>query len=198
MRGDWFLTVAGGSHSERLASLAVDLLSSRRANYDRLRSGLGLPTRRIVAKEELRTRILTSHRREVDGDSNQPERLRHVLYSELLRLGGSLQKGDGLANPQNVEWDFHWLWRSRLKYFHRHARIWQDWVCQMILWWQFMRYVNRDKWINGFERYDRTTAGEAGGPESAQSLFMERCQTLADQLKEATPPDPHVIDTLPA
>lgn len=220
MRGDWFLTVAGGSRSERLASLAIDILNSRRANRVRLESGLGLPTRRLVEEEQrlsgishpakmplLKTRILTAHRneeRDVKQASQQDssneergERLRHVLYHELISLGGPLYaKEERKSYPSDVQLDFHWLWRSRLKYFHRHARIWQDWICQMILRWQYMRYVNRENWVNGFERYDEI---ERGKTSEAQLQFEDWCRSLADQLKEATPANrPHVINTLPA
>ncbi len=47
VRGDWFLAVARNSRSMRLADRALDLLSTRRANVDRLQLGLGLPTRKI-------------------------------------------------------------------------------------------------------------------------------------------------------
>jgi hypothetical protein len=215
MRGDWFLTVAGGSRSERLASLALDMLNSRRANYERLQSGLGLPTRRIVEEEKelssppsdlsrVKTRILTSHRKEEKKDNREAfdavadsekhsGRSRHVLYDELIELGGPLNRKirDG-EMPPNPE-DFHWLWRSRLKYFHRHAKIWQDWVGEIILFWQYMYYVNRDNWTIGFELYDQENP-----IRKARSQFEERCETLARRLKQATPPDRQVINTLPA
>src|SRR5205085_11463416 len=58
VRGDWFLAVAGGSRSGRLAERALDLLNSRRANYTRLKQGLGLPTRHLFSAE-LRTSLVT-------------------------------------------------------------------------------------------------------------------------------------------
>jgi hypothetical protein len=46
-RGDWFLSVAKGSRSPRLAEHAIDLLCSRRSNLARLLEGIGLPTREL-------------------------------------------------------------------------------------------------------------------------------------------------------
>ena len=245
VRGDWFLTVAGGSRSERLANLALDMLNSRRANYTRLERGLGLPTRMILEEEqrsvwdgesdprpELRTSLLVASKKktvskkkaaskkEDDVQANEkPGRVRHILYHELLNLGGPLyKKGEqGSDRPS-----FHWLWRSRLDYFHRHARICQEWVCRMILWWEYMRYVNRENWMNGFLRYDEVEAEEKKeeeGEKGRKSLyftkkdlfesskgkvdnrawlkFEELCDTLADELKQATPTKQEVINTLP-
>src|SRR5207253_6051294 len=48
VRGDWDLAIAKGSLSTRLGERALDLLSSRRAQIERLRNGLGLPTRDVT------------------------------------------------------------------------------------------------------------------------------------------------------
>ena len=52
IRGDWFLAVAAGSRSERLGRRALDLLSSRRANFRRMELGIGLPTRDISSPDQ--------------------------------------------------------------------------------------------------------------------------------------------------
>jgi hypothetical protein len=235
VRGDWFLTVAGGSRSERLAKLALDVLNSRRGNYERLRLGLGLPTRRILdedarlywAREDsleepnLRTSILTAGRRreaQNEPDEKSRRRLTHVRYHELLKLGGPCREADEKKFPH--EQDFHWLWRSRLKYFHRHALIWQEWVNEMLLWWKYMRDVNQEKWVNGFLRYDLMEQVQTrmmqnqrrrkpknkediyssieDGDNEARLKFERRCESLSDQLRQATPIESPVTNTLPA
>lgn len=199
VRGDWFLAVAGGSRSGRLADRALDLLSSRRANYSRLEKGLGLPTRvlydpeRGLEETELRTNLLTldlgaeegeeSGRHHDDGETPS-RRISRVKYSNLLKIGENEQKG------------FYWFWRSGLRDYDRHTRIWQDWLGQMIFWWDRMRYVERDNWVNGFERYDDITADEKQGygvkdRETGQKLlawekFDKRCTNLIEELHQAT------------
>jgi KaiC/GvpD/RAD55 family RecA-like ATPase len=199
VRGDWFLAVAGGSRSGRLADRALDLLSSRRANYSRLEKGLGLPTRKLydpdrgLEEAELRTNLLTLDLGSQEGsdyatqeDGGSPSyRISRVKYSNLLMIG---------ANEQGR---FHWLWRSGLSDYDRHTRIWQDWLGQMIFWWDRMRYVERDNWVNGFERYDDIIADEKNGyygvrdRETKQELlawkkFGKRCLHVIEELRQAT------------
>ncbi|HWS88370.1 MAG TPA: ATPase domain-containing protein [Pyrinomonadaceae bacterium] len=175
VRGDWFLAASGGSRSGRLADRALDLLTSRRANHTRLQKGLGLPTRRLDGPG-LPTSILTldfsPHR---DPSRNEvPRRISRVKYDNLMKIGG-----DTAGGPP----DFHWFWRSGLFNYHRHTRVWQNWLEQMILWWDRMRYVYRDDWMNGFKRYDQLDGGES---VKAWDRFNERCNRLIKELREAT------------
>jgi KaiC/GvpD/RAD55 family RecA-like ATPase len=219
VRGDWFLTVAGGSRSERLADRAMDLLSSRRANYTRLKQGLGLPTRLLVF-DQLRTCLVTldygspldndaespTAEAEVPAGEKRPKRPRResrVLYENLIKIGGPLKSDAESASEKKAEpkspQDFHWFWRSGLANYHRHARVLQDWLSQMILWWGRMRYVERDSWKNGFKRYDEIVAHENSGDEikgylekpdeelEAWTKFKDRCEHLLEELKQATP-----------
>ncbi|HEV2800588.1 MAG TPA: ATPase domain-containing protein [Pyrinomonadaceae bacterium] len=199
IRGDWFLAVAGGSRSGRLADRALDLLSSRRANYTRLKRGLGLPTRNLhdpllgLSDPELRTSLLTLDAGAEDADGSAEEgkspahRISTVKYSNLLRIG------------QDEGRDFYWLWRSGLPDYDRHTKIWQDWLGQMILWWDRMRYVEKNNWVNGFERYDDIVAGEHvainekyaptskdGTVLEAWSKFENNCDQLVRELRQAT------------
>ncbi len=156
VRGDWFLAVAGGSRSSRLADNALDLLTSRRANHTRLKRGLGLPVRKIEAGIGLRTGLSTFNKgHELEGFPEETTyRTRQVLYKDLLKLGGdNKHSGD----------EFYWLWRSSLYRYYRHVKLWQDWLNHMILWWERLRYLERDAWVNGFERYDWIDAEQARG-----------------------------------
>jgi len=184
VRGDWFLAAAGGSRSERLADQALDFLNTRRANYDRLRCGLGLPVRRIVT-DQLRTGIMT-----LDYGDKDRRRVSSVHYENLIRLGGPVE---GLTSPSDPAAresfepkDFHWFWRSRLHQFARHTRIWHDWLWQTSVWWNRMREVDKDSWVNGFERYDQMIDRSAAeDPLQAWRLFRERCNHLVRELKDA-------------
>jgi KaiC/GvpD/RAD55 family RecA-like ATPase len=175
VRGDWFLAASGGSRSGRLADRVLDLLTSRRANHSRLRKGLGLPMRRLGVPE-LPTSILTiDFGRYRDNSANQvPRRVSRVKYENLVKTGGDSENGHE---------DFHWFWRSGLSNYHRHTRIWQTWLEQMIVWWNRMRYVYRDDWVNGFERYDNPEGVES---VRAWSRFKDRCAHLIEDLKQAT------------
>jgi KaiC/GvpD/RAD55 family RecA-like ATPase len=173
VRGDWFIAAAGGSRSGRLAERGIDLLTSRRANHIRLQKGLGLPVRRLE-DPELPTAILS-----IDYGSGYDPKLRsrrisRVKYSNLVSIGN---------DPENDTQNFHWLWRSGLSNYHRHTRIWQNWLEQMIKWWDRMRYVYRDNWVNGFERYDSMVRGNT---VEAWDEFNRGCNRLVKELKQAT------------
>ncbi len=137
-RGDWFLGVASGSRSRRLGERAIDLLTSRRANITRMLLGLGLPVRgfassitgeRRTSDAEFRSRLRTY------DDQEHPRRLR---LQDLLRLSGITTLDLLAASHQNEDApdlsvatnaiDFRHLWRSRLRAYDRHARIWSRWL----------------------------------------------------------------------
>lgn len=181
IRGDWFLAVAGGSRSGRLADRALDLLSSQRANLDRLQLGLGLPTRRIVNEDEyqhLRTKLLAP----------SPDDERSVTYANLLRISGrSISDSDKLGVG-----DFFWLWRSGLGYYHRQGRILDKWLKRMLLWWERLRYKEKNNWRSGFEVYDlliKQEFHEVSKLESWQN-FPKLCDFLIAELRQATLVDP--------
>lgn len=143
VRADWFLAVAGGSRSNRLADHALDLLSSQRANVTRLQEGIGLPTRRLFDQTDkqshLRTRLISAPKGEA---------LKNVEYDALRRIGAQ-------ANPENEE--FYWLWRSGIWAYNRHSRIWHKWLNRALLWWHAWHQRYGSSWANGFEVYDLLT-----------------------------------------
>lgn len=190
VRGDWFLSIAGGSRSERLADQALDFLNTRSANYQRLRCGLGLPVRRIVT-DQLRTGILTLDYGDHRIDNKRRRRVSRVHYENLIRLGGPVEDlaSDDGSGPQPFRpADFYWFWRSQLAHFSRHTRIWHDWLSQTIIWWNRMRQVDGDDWVNGFERYDRMAYPQGQKePLEAWELFQGRCKHLIRELKNTSP-----------
>ncbi len=136
-RGDWFLAVASGSRSDRLANRAVDLLCSQRANARRMRHGIGLPVRHLLRDpardaDKLHTALRT-----------QPTGGKSLTYAQALALG---------ATAADSENDFGWLWRSRLRDYHRQDFIWQGWLYRMLRVSQRLRETE-SVWRSGFEIY---------------------------------------------
>lgn len=140
VRADWFLAVAGGSRSSRLADHALDLLSSQRANITRLQEGIGLPTRKLFDKSKgsshLRTRLVAAPKGRA---------LENIEYDDLRRIGA--QQGNGE--------DFFWLWRSGIWGYNRHSRVWHKWLNRALLWWHSKHQLYNSSWTNGFDAYDR-------------------------------------------
>jgi KaiC/GvpD/RAD55 family RecA-like ATPase len=188
VRGDWFLAVASGSRSERLADRALDLLSSRRSNFARLEQGIGLPTRDI-GEGYWRTNLVTVGR---EGRGTT------VTYSELCSLG--------VRSSPPEEQTFYWLWRSRLRDYPRHMRIFQEWLSQIVLWWDLMRNsYTGDAWMEGFRRYDQVAEIERNGRTLSESddetlrrvwqrfeLFLNSLKKSLQQANRATVPKPSV------
>jgi hypothetical protein len=186
IRGDWFLAVAAGSRSDRLADRALDLLSSRRANWRRLEEGLGLPTRDLG--EGYLPTPLRHLKNPLFRDIPYP-RVSHVQYSDLRKLGSADSDDAG----------FHWLWRSRLVGYSSHARIWQKWLAGMASWWHRLSvgFRNEDNWMDGLAKYDdlkktgrdltSEELNELYKAELAYERFNPFCEGLRGVLERATP-----------
>lgn len=136
VRGDWFLAVATGSRSDRLANRAIDLLCSPRANARRMRWGIGLPARRLCKSSADLENLYTELRRYPRGKG------------ESLSLKAALGLG-----PSEGERAFSWLWRSALANYNRQNAIWQGWLYKMVRISQQLR-ESETNWVSGFELYD--------------------------------------------
>jgi hypothetical protein len=175
VRGDWDLAIAKGSLSYRLGERALDLLSSRRANVERLRRGIGLPTRDVISPRK-RGRVWTklSVVRE-DGS------VRRLFYQDLRRLGASsdLARRDRQA--------FYWLWRSSLANYDRHARFWQIWLCWMVGSWKEL-FGQDFPGRTAFQAYDEIREGrvDPGKLRGFKGEFRMRCDYLLAALKQAS------------
>jgi hypothetical protein len=141
VRGDWFLGVTRGSRSLRLADRALDFLSSRRANFERMQMGVGLPTRKIALdmdEDNLRVFLKGPRRPENsqpytthgDGQAEHKEEWpqTNVSYGSVRRLGGGDKKGG-----------FRWLWRSAFEDYDQLNVIWQKSLVRMAIAWQAFR-----------------------------------------------------------
>lgn len=133
VRGDWFLAIARGSRSYQMGERAIDLLCTRRANIVRLQKGVGLPVRDThdPAASELWTNLEKQPQAEKsdDADSATPterhDNAQRLMYDELLQIGRDESQA---GNPPK----FDWLWRSRIRYYDRHARLLRRWLCSIL------------------------------------------------------------------
>lgn len=201
VRGDWFLAVAAGSHSSVLADRALDLLSSRRANVERLQEGVGLPVRDV--SQAGMARYLRTRLRTVDSEG------RHdwIRYGALADLGADLEgcertddQGD-LASFDSSQSGFFWLWRSTLGDYDAQARVFQKGVAWLIHWWKGLVNLRGTQWKSGFELYDKIELYLDSDPDSPErdqifdecfgvrSLweFAEICDSIIAALRKATP-----------
>ncbi|MCC6783289.1 MAG: hypothetical protein IT457_10650 [Planctomycetes bacterium] len=130
VRGDWFLGVLRGSRSQQIADRAIDLLSSRRGNIARLQQGIGLPVRdcRDAAASELWTPLARLEPR--PEESGEPRLSSdQVSYRDLREMGARGIPSDGGLGRE----DLAWLWRSRIKGYDGHARIWRRWIVTALM-----------------------------------------------------------------
>ena len=203
VRGDWFLGVAEGSQSGRLGERALDLLCSRRANVRRLQLGIGLPTRDDFARygSEHNHRFLRTSLATTDPDGHQHT----VDYEKLKELG----KNPSIPN-------FHWLFRSGLRDYDSHARIWRKWLFRMLA--EFDQLRKTQSWLSGFSVYDALAKGvaetglldsylqelpdngSAARSESPPMAFQSRMQDLEGNLKKVKLPlhGPSTVGDLPS
>jgi KaiC/GvpD/RAD55 family RecA-like ATPase len=170
IRGDWYLAIAGGSRSERLGRRALDLFSTRRANFRRMELGIGLPTRDISSIghfDQLPTAL---------GKQDKTGHVTAVSYGDLI--GASVHK----------EGHFHWFWRSQLRDYHRQNHLLHSWMGQLLSLWNDLRNQIGPEWRSGFELYDEleglTYKGARTRLDRLQSwgMFKDACSLLQEQL----------------
>jgi KaiC/GvpD/RAD55 family RecA-like ATPase len=175
VRAGWFLAVARGSRSRRLAERALDLLSSRRANRTRLHLGLGLPTRDILegpTAGHIRTALTV---RGPDGDFP-------VVYGDLLAIGATRE----LSPIQNTS--FHWLFRSAFRDYDRQTPVIGKWIHRLFEWSVQYRHAHRHTWRGGFQSYDELDHGnlETVGAYPSFRMFAAAVDEMVEDLNAAT------------
>jgi len=182
-RGDWFLAVARGSRSYRMGEGAIDLLSTRRANIIRLQAGIGLPVR---DNDRDRTGLWTS----LWAGDRKSEAIDRISYQEFIKLGGPATMGDEeVKNDKRVKKDesphaiaggtLAWLWRSRIKHYDRHARVFRRWIC-WILHGEFRKWAGKE---TGLDLYDKVSTRTANDKDW---WFHSAVDRLRDTLRDAT------------
>ncbi len=194
VRGDSYLAVARGSHSGLLGDRAIDILSSGRGNYERLRAGIGLPVRDLADPEtgaNPRTRLTF-----VDGNGRRS----WIRYRALISLGADDTPAEDSTEPEEFP-EFNWLWRSTLGDYDAQARAFHHGMTRLMDWLNGLRDVRGTDWKSGFDLYDAIDRYYAVPEDSAErreifeknfavySLweFPEICDEIIDRLKRATP-----------
>jgi hypothetical protein len=147
---------------------------------------IGLPTRDVVPTDgygRLRTRL---YKGGIKGER------RSVSFEDLLHVGS-----DEKTRPR-----FNWLWRSRLKDYDRHARIFEKWLYRMLFFFRRLRHTIDEAKVDAFAMYDELDAmnsddeiltkvrarikNKQPGWESMGS-FVRSVQFLITELKQASP-----------
>lgn len=175
VRGDWFLAIARGSRSYLMGERAIDLLCTRRANLVRIQTGVGLPVRdNCEQRIGLWTTLWNGDRRS--------SAVHRITYQQLASLGGPMNvddageavKSDGVQ--QRIEGgNLRWLWRSRIKNYDRHARVFRRWIC-----WMLRRFRDEAKVETGIELFDKANVG------SQPKWFDNEVRDLITTLHDAT------------
>jgi hypothetical protein len=193
VRGDWYLGVARGSRSGLVADRALDLLSSRRGNLERLQAGLGLPVREAGDVNGLnpRTRI------PIVGTDGRRDWIRYQNFTAL----GADDPGASDDYAQGGLSSFNWLWRSTLGDYDAQARVFQKGIAWLFDWWASLRNVRGTQWKSGFHLYDALTRYYTRGTTDEEKRrifdenfavnslweFPEICDVIVDSLRRATP-----------
>ena len=195
MRGDWFLAVSRNSRSLQLAHRAIDVLSTRRANFNRMQMGVGLPARDIRPME-VGVSLYEPNPSEVYAGTRTcmfkpgADGERHsVSYADLLYIGADMQ-----ASTLN------WLWRSRLNNYDRHTRIFQQWLSRMMVLMNQLKVSEGRGWVDSFEVVRQLNSfGQKDGkkrkeflqkrPLNSMDEFQKRVGYLVMDLKQASPRD---------
>jgi len=195
VRGDWFLAVSRNSRSLQLAHRAIDVLSTRRANFNRMQMGVGLPARDIRPME-VGVSLYEPNPSEVYAGTRTcmfkpgADGERHsVSYADLLYIGADMQ-----ASTLN------WLWRSRLNNYDRHTRIFQQWLSRMMVLMNQLKVSEGRGWVDSFEVVRQLNSfGQKDGkkrkeflqkrPLNSMDEFQKRVGYLVMDLKQASPRD---------
>jgi KaiC/GvpD/RAD55 family RecA-like ATPase len=196
VRGDWYLAMAAGSRSYRLGTRALDLLNSRRANIGRLQQGLGLPVRDIVDPkifDRFRTKL---------SYINYRGRRATVDYEALVGLGAESTRSylnpDSRPSSPDPGIDlarmafgdiaesgdsFFWIWRSRIRDYDHHARIWAKWLVRITLLMGGLKNELAPSWESGYEIYDSIAINDGVPREVSELRSYDRFMGMIEFLK---------------
>ena len=133
-RGDWHLAITRGSKSLRLGYDTLDILSTVRANFDRMQMGVGLPTREMPDASYIRTALSAEPR-----SSRSPG----ISYQNLTLLGAT----DG--DPS-----FHWLFRSRIQDYRVQTTVFRKVMFRVLQDFVRIRHSKIGARKSAFELYD--------------------------------------------
>ena len=128
VRGDWYLGVARGSRSSRLANLAVEKLASPRMNLRRMREGVGLPVFDGMDWSHQET-ALTARR--------EDDQTRQILHAEVGQLeqsphdeNSSLSSHLNTSSKNSIR--LMPLFRSRIQNYEQDSGDFFHLVCRIL------------------------------------------------------------------
>ncbi len=97
-RGDWHLAITRGSKSLRLGYDTLDILSTVRANFDRMQMGVGLPTRKMPDASYIRTALTTEPRTShAPGLTERTAKTASPAVPHLARAWTDVQEPDAVG-----------------------------------------------------------------------------------------------------
>jgi|GEM_PF-1688613 len=192
-RGDWFLAVAKGSRSVRLADRAMDILSSKRANRTRLMMGLGLPTRPLLAEGASYSGVRTALRTIQAGETKT------LYYEELVKMGADFMLKADLAHGGQAATvsgagssSYYWFFRSGFSSYDSLEPLLRNWILRLATWSdQLAQRPSADGPLLGFELYDALMSAPATHDpvtrdrlRHAATVFGERLDGLLLEIDE--------------
>jgi hypothetical protein len=154
VRGDSFLASPQASRSKLIASHAMDLLCSRRANITRMQMGLGLPVRDVLEQAACRRMPTALRVRTIDSTKphlGPPPRyaLNQITYEDLCDLGG--EPNFNVNSPDGTR---RWLYRNAIPEYDRVSRALQRWLIRLFQWTISFKASSPAGWKGGLEAYD--------------------------------------------
>jgi KaiC/GvpD/RAD55 family RecA-like ATPase len=187
VRGDCFLASPRASRSRLLASHAMDLLTSRRANLSRMQMGMGLPVRDLIGKEaceKLRTALRV---KTIDADlPSAEEALTEITYGQLCQLGGyhSEELPSLTVDPK---WGPRWLFRNAISDYDRVSRPIQKWLTRLFRWTVSYRAGHALGWDGGLKAYDSLSVYRFSTLVEYESFahFAKLCDFLVAEIEAA-------------
>jgi KaiC/GvpD/RAD55 family RecA-like ATPase len=177
VRGDWFLAIAAGSRSKLLGERAIDILSTRKANLERLKRGIGLPTRDCGNEDgiaatlnETRTRLQIRK-----GDRMEPMR-----YGDVRKLG---------ADDKPDKEGFYWLWRYTIRDYDRQSPVFAQMLAYMLkrcpeYWDNLVR--DGAGFRSAFDAYDLLSTKPAVRGAGGYSDFENDCNLWIERLRNSS------------
>jgi hypothetical protein len=167
-RFDSYLGIEAHSRSFRTGYRALDLLLSRRANFDRLRLGIGLPIRDCAPGMNSQLTALAT--KTTHGNTAQ------VKYYDLCHISG-------IESQANEE--FFSLPLSALLLTEREVRVWLQWSKRVLRIWNGTLAEGIEHRANNCMVYDRIKSYREFNPvrsSMAYSSIMDsvRCRWLAE------------------
>jgi len=171
-------------------------MSTRKSNLNRLKDGIGLPTRDISDKDTLDD---APTRLRVMGADQRP---RPITYGELRKLGavGPECSGD---QAERDDTGFQWIWRYTMQDYDRQAPVFAQMVSFLLkrtpaYWDALVQEAGADGVLDsegqnvrahlrsGFEAYDKLNRKESIAALKQYDAFKRDCDVWLRRLEDSS------------